>query len=303
MKKLTVCFLAVVFCSCVFAALPEASKNPLGKSELLGLVAGDALPENLVAAIQQWGLRFHVDAGFRSEMEKAGADSKILAALDAAKSGAPEGAKEADHETLEHIANAGKLIRDQKYSEAADELNQVAKASYLRPEIGFAIAQALRMDERFDDAAAVYGEVLRQDPDFPEAHTKLSYVLYRLGDQEAALREAKTALTVTPGNAEAHKNAGLALTELRKFDAAEAEFQAALSKKPNYQAVQMDLGILYSEKGETDRAIAAYKKAIALDPSDASARYNLGVTYQDKGDFPSAILEYREAKRLNPKRF
>jgi tetratricopeptide (TPR) repeat protein len=60
-------------------------------------------------------------------------------------------------------------------------------------------------------AVSVYEKILQENPEFPEAHTKLSYLMYRLGDPEKGLREAKSALTRTPKNAEAHKNAGLAL--------------------------------------------------------------------------------------------
>ena len=122
----------------------------------------------------------------------------------------------------------------------------------------------------------MYGEVLRQDPSFPEAHTKLSYILYRLGDEDA-LSEAKAALAATPDNPEAHKNAGLAMAAMRKFDASEAEYQAALRLKPDYEAARLDLGIMYALKGNVDNATTQYKKAIALDPTDTTAHYNLGV--------------------------
>jgi len=71
--------------------------------------------------------------------------------------------------------------------------------------------------KNFGRQAEVYAEVLRQDPDFPMCHTKVSYVLYRLGASEDALYEAKTALAQNPDDAEAHKNAGLALGDEQKL--------------------------------------------------------------------------------------
>src|SRR5713101_4172481 len=156
MKKLTMCLLFLLFCSCSYGSGTQEPQAPLGQSELLGLVAGAALPENLVTEIRGRGLTFHVDAFFRTEMEKAGADPMILAALDTAKTIAAEGAKETTNkDLLEHIANAGKFIKSEKYSEAADELNAVVRARYQSPESGFVMGQILRLQDRWDEAAAV----------------------------------------------------------------------------------------------------------------------------------------------------
>ena len=153
-------------------------------------------------------------------MSKAGADATILTALDSAKVVVAASAKgAANQDVLEHIANAGKLMQDNNYPDAARELNTVLAASSASPEAGFVMGQLLRKEERWPEAAAVLNEVLQQDPTFPEAHTKLSFVYYRLDQQEDGLREAKAALALTPDNAEAHKNAGLALATMRKFDA------------------------------------------------------------------------------------
>jgi tetratricopeptide (TPR) repeat protein len=68
------------------------------------------------------------------------------------------------------------------------------------------VGEALRAQEEWARAAAVFEQVLEEDPNFPEAHTKLSFVLYRAGDDGEALREAKAALALTPDNAEGHKH-------------------------------------------------------------------------------------------------
>ena len=268
---------------------------------MLALVAGAALPENIVAAIHDRGVNFASDAAFRAQLEAVGADPRILAALDSAKVLAPEGAKRApNQEELEHIVNAAKLIQNKKFPEGAAELTAVLKASFESPESGFVMGQMLRLQGRWPEAMAVYTEVLRQDPNFPEAHTKLSFIWHSLDEQEAALREAKAALKATPDNAEAHKNAGLALAAMRNFDAANLEYEAALRLKPDYEPVRFDLALMYAEEGDVNGAIVQYRKAIALNPNDVDAHYNLGVELVKKGDVDSGIREYREVKRLDP---
>src|SRR5260370_24621119 len=222
------------------------SPGPLRQTELLALVAGNALPENIVNEIRARGLAFRMDDSFRAQLTAAGAAPSILAALAAVKPPAQQASEDKPHPALlQHIAAAANLTKDKHYDEATYELTATLKGNFEKFEIGFVMGELLRQQERWAESAAVYNEVLRQDPDFPEAHTKLSYLLYRLGNAEQAWPDARIALARTPENAEAHKNAGLGLETLNKFDAAALEYKEALRIKPDYQAVHLDLGILF----------------------------------------------------------
>ncbi len=286
-----------------FAAASETSPRPLRQTELLALVAGNALPENIVHEITVRGLGFRPDAAYRAQLKTAGADPKVLKALDAAKNSSANSADyQPNPELLQHLAASGKLMKEKQYDQAAEQLTATLKGNFEKFEIGFVMGELLRQQERWAEAAAVYTQVLNEAPDFPEVHTKLSLLFYRLGDGETALREAKAALAQTPNNPEAHKNAGLALEVLRRFDAAVAQYKEALRVKPDYAAVHYDMGLLFYRQGDMDASVAEYKEALILKPSDVDTHYNLGVTFAGKGDLDAAIREYREAKRLDPAR-
>jgi len=227
------------------AAASETAPRPLRQTELLALVAGNALPENIVNEVRARGVAFRMDDSFRAQLTTAGAAPSILAALGAAKQPAKVTAEDKpDPALLQHIATAAKLMKDKHYEEAADELTATLKGNFEKFEIGFVMGELLRQQERWAEAAAVYTEVLRQSP---EVHTKLSFVFYRCGDGEQALREAKAALLRTPQNAEAHKNAGLSLYLLGKPDAALAEYKEALRLKPGYGFVHLDIALILDD--------------------------------------------------------
>jgi tetratricopeptide (TPR) repeat protein len=266
--------------SAMRAAAADSEKKPLRPTELLALVAGNALPENVVHEIAVDGLAFRPNDSYRTLLKTAGADSKILAAVNSAKVVA-EIAPEADSgkDLLQQIAKVGNLIHEKRYEEATNELTSAVKASFKSPECGFVMAQVLREEQQWEAAAGVYNGVLRLEPDFPEVHAKLSFVLYRLNDFETALTEAHAALKLNPENPEAHKNAGLALMSMQKFDAALAEYQDALRLKPDYEAAHVNMGILYIAKSDWDDAIAAFQRAVRLDSSDADAYYNLAYSF------------------------
>ena len=231
-------------------ARADVPPNGLSDSEILALVAGSALPENIVNQIQLRGLAFPPSNEYRSLLKRAGAAAPVLAALDSAKvtSFAESSQNKQDAEFLQHLAQAADLMRNKRYTDAARELNRALALGPNNADVGFVMGELLRRQEQFMAAASVYREVLSKDPEFSEAHTKLAYTLYRVGDEEQAITEAKSALRRTPQNAEAHKNMGLAFEATRKYDAAVSEYHEALRIKPDDGVVHYDLGILFYEQ-------------------------------------------------------
>ena len=279
---------------------PQNSGKSLEAARLLALVAGNALPENIAALIESRGLAFQSNEEYERLLQQAGANAGVIKALRKARVSADGDAK-GETQVWVHLSLAGKLLKEKKYVEGETELNAALQAGADKLEAGFVMGEALRQQEQWAKSAVVYLEIVKEDRDFPEAQTKLSFVLHLAGDNEEALRTAKAALEVTPNNAEARKNAGLALYGMHKPDAAIREFREALRIKPDYEPVHFDLGLVLYQQNDFDGAIAEYKKALALDPGDIPARFNLALSFDQKNEVNNAIRELREAKKRSPK--
>jgi tetratricopeptide (TPR) repeat protein len=304
MRK-NIALLLVIFVCCLSLSCRTASSSPraLSKSELLALVAGESYPGNVVAEISSNGLTFTPDAAYVALLKTAGADASILAAVNTAKHSPNRDAAPADDAPLlSHLSNAGRLIRARQLEGAAAELSAALASDAAKSATGFVMGDLLMCQSRWEAAGQVYSEIARQDPAFPEVHTRLSAAYFNSQEPEEALREAKAAIARNPDNAPAHVNAGLALQTLRNFDGAKAEMQRAIRSKPDYGNGYAGLGGVLDELRDYDGAIAQYKKALVLKPDDVNTRYNLGVAYGDKGDLTEAIREYREVKRRAPAR-
>ena len=303
-KPLTVrclIFFLVVALGCyTVSAFPP---RPLSKSDVLALVAGQVVSENIAFEIRSRGLAFTPDLAFSGLLKQAGADSRVFAALNAAKvSSAGNSGSDETPELLRHLTNAGKQIQQKSLEEAAKELSVALSSNSAKSQIGFVMGEVLILQNKDDQALRVYKQVLDDEPDFPQVHTRLSYCYHAVGDSDSSLREAKAALAKNADDPVAHLNAGLILYELRKYDAAKVEYQEAIRSKPDYALAYVNMAILLNDTRDYQRAIEMFKKAIALKPDDASAHYNLGVVYGEIEDYQSAIREYREAKRLDPTR-
>jgi tetratricopeptide (TPR) repeat protein len=286
----------------------ESGSKPLRASELLSLVAGNCLPENIVADINADHLAFRPDDFYRALLKSAGADPTILTALNSAKvdiEQSPE--EESGKNLLQELGSAASEINSEHYYQASDDLKAALTTSLNGADSYFVVGDLLRRQSDWEYSIAAYKHVLSEDANFPEAHAKLSFVLCKAGDDEAALQEAELALKRNPSNAEAHKNAGLALDALRKFDASAVEYKEALRLKPDYWAAHLDLAILWSDEHNWNESIAEYKKAITLASFDKHALADtydgMGWVYDQEGNFPAAMEAYRQVKALDPQRY
>jgi TolA-binding protein len=174
-------FSALFVLGTLLNAASQTSPKPMRASEVIALQAGGVLPASLAHDIAVRGLNFQPDDDYRTLLKASGADATVLAALNAAKVTAPASDGKLDKELIKQLSSALVLIRDKRYDEAGAELSRALESSFAGPETGFVMGEVLRRKKEFRQAAEVYAEVIHQDPDFPEVHTKVSYVLYRLG--------------------------------------------------------------------------------------------------------------------------
>jgi tetratricopeptide (TPR) repeat protein len=300
-----VALLGVAAAAFAFTHATSAPKRePLTNARLLALVAGNALPEDILSSLKNSGLTFTPTPEYLQQLKNAGASADLLKAINKAAVHPSFPAEDKlGAEWWPHIAEAGKQIRAKSYTQAENEVNAALQAGAQKLDAGFVMGEALRQQEKWPMALKVYQEIVENDPDFAEAQIKLSFVLHREGDQDEALDAAQAALRLNPNSAEAHKNAGLALQDMRRYDSAEKEYRQALNIKPDYSIVHYDLGLLLYYKGDFPRSIEEYKIALALDPNSIDARVNLGLSYAQINDAGNAIRLLREAKQMDPKSF
>ena len=193
-------------------------------------------------------------------------------------------------------------MRNKDHRAAAQEV-EAALQTGNRPEPGFVMGELLRQQERWPEASKIYTEALRQDPGFTEAHTKLSFVLYSLGDADGALREARSALALEPENEEAHKNAGLAFLNLQSFTASEKEFTESLRIKQDYAQARLDQGLQcpgIAGVGKDFRSDRGIQAGTAIAPKRTPIRLELAAALEKNENWVEALEQYRQASLTDP---
>jgi tetratricopeptide (TPR) repeat protein len=120
------------------------------------------------------------------------------------------------------------------------------------------------------------------------------------GNLDAAAAGFAAVIKQSPDFAEAHFNLGLVNEERGKYDEAIARFQKALALKPNLRGANLFLGITEFRLNRLDEAHTAVAKETASNPKDASAWMWLGVVClaQDKPEAAAEALD--KAYKLKP---
>jgi predicted O-linked N-acetylglucosamine transferase (SPINDLY family) len=144
-------------------------------------------------------------------------------------------------------------------------------------------------------AAALYEQVLKSQPQHLEALMRLGIIAGQTKDPKTAVILFEKATQVDPGNAAAFSNKGLALQSLERWEAALASYDRAITLKPDYAVAYFNRGNVLKELARADEALASYNRAIAIKADFAEAYYNRGVLLNDLEQWEAAIASYNQA--------
>ena len=270
----------------ISSARIERLAHTLDQAQTLSCLATSQCHQRCTRALQKAG----ADPGLIQGLLRQGSDRKSAANASVACSSP--------------AAQVAALVHDRNFDGAEDKIRALLHDDANNALLHYVLGTLLRRQDRFDEALDAFTESSRLMPGFPETHSQLSYLFYRTDDSQAALAEARTALSMDPANAEAYRCLGLALYAEGHYDAALHAFDEAIGREPAGSLanadVYFDMGITQRDKGDLPRAAIAYRHALSLRPDFWEAHSNLGVVLHDQGKLEESITEYRLAKRLNP---
>jgi superkiller protein 3 len=289
----------------VALAAYSSESQPVNSNQLMAWLMAGVSSSRLDRIVQERGIAPLPGKEQIRQLRAAGADATLVRTLtktsrkpsSLSNSAAPGVAAT---EIPAFLVQAAVDARAQRFHEAELTLRQALSSDPQNASLYFALGTMLRQQERWDDA---FDEITRSAqlmPDFPENHSSLAYIFYRLDDGPNAIAEARTALSMDPQNAEAYEFLGLAQYSNGQYGAAVHAFAESLARDANNVDTYYDLGITQHAAGNLPGAIAAYRQALRLNPAFWQAHSNLALILHEQDKLDQAIAEYREAKRLAP---
>ncbi|MDE2473741.1 MAG: tetratricopeptide repeat protein, partial [Alphaproteobacteria bacterium] len=161
-------------------------------------------------------------------------------------------------------------------------------------------AGRLRRAGKHAEAAAIYGELLQQNPADFEALRDFGILAYQLGQIENAERLIGEAAKLRPGAAELSYNHACLLQKLNRLEEALAAFDRALAMRPNYLEALVNRGAVLGALNRGDEALANASRVIALKPDLAEAWHNRAAALQAVGRKEEALSDWERAVALKP---
>lgn len=161
-------------------------------------------------------------------------------------------------------------------------------------------ASRLRRAGKHAEAAAIYGELLRQNPGHFEALRDFGILAYQLGQIEHAERLIGEAAKLRPGAAELSYNHACLLQKLNRLEEALAAFDRALAMRPDYLEALVNRGAVLGALNRRDEALANASRVIALKPDLAEAWHNRAAALHALGRNDEALSDWDRAVALKP---
>jgi tetratricopeptide (TPR) repeat protein len=165
------------------------------------------------------------------------------------------------------------------------------------------VAGAVRIVMRNRDwrnEVVLFTRTLAVHPDAYPIRNNLGVVYWTRGDDQAAYREWKQALQLSPHSVIVLTNLGLVATKQGRYQEAVSYFQQAIGYKPDYTNPHLNLGIAYEEMGLIAKAKEQFRIAVKLSPLHTGARNHLGKIYLDESSLAQAKIQFFESARSEP---
>lgn len=153
--------------------------------------------------------------------------------------------------------------------------------------------------ETYPTAKAYAERALQIDDSLSEAHTSLGKVYESLWQWDAAEKEYRRAIELSPNYPTAHHWYSRFLRRMRRFAESLAESQRAQSLDPLSLAINGNLAIAYLMQGEINSFIRQARKIKELDPNHPAMYAVLGLVYLRQGRGPEALSELEKAVELS----
>lgn len=155
---------------------------------------------------------------------------------------------------------------------------------------------------RYNEALAIFAELVREFPALASGHTALADVAVALRKYQVALNALTTAIKLTPNDSELHNRLGATYYRAGQRDRAEQAFQQALALDPTNLNVHINLAEIARAQGHHDEAARHYRQALEHHPDNVDLWVASGRLAIEVNDPETARAALQRALALDPSR-
>jgi tetratricopeptide (TPR) repeat protein len=156
------------------------------------------------------------------------------------------------------------------------------------------------LDEMQDHFGATqqFRAAVKANPQEPNVHFGLGYLLWGQGQFAEAAQEFQAELANVPNHVQALAYLADADIQLNHPEAARPLIEKTIRIDPGLEMAHLDLGILDADAGRRQDALRELKVAARLSPADVKVHWRLARLYQAMGRKEEADAEFQKTKTL-----
>ena len=203
---------------------------------------------------------------------------------------------------MAHIQYAITLEQSGKLPEAEEQLHAAISLRPNEREPYVMLGNMLMAKQLYDEAEAAYWRAVELGGQEGDANSllNLSTILHRQGRHIEAARVLEELLRLEPDFPEALCNLGVVYRKLHRPGDAERCLQRALELKPSMVEPHVNLSNMFATAGRNTEAEASARAALDLEPNNTDALVNLGNALQSRGHIPEFVEVTRRVLALKP---
>lgn len=153
---------------------------------------------------------------------------------------------------------------------------------------------------QFAEAESAYRQILREEPDHPEALQLLGVLLAQGGRLAAGAELMQRSLALNPAQAGVHANLGNALIGLEQYADALRHLDRAQALAPDMPGAWINHGGALIVLGRLEEAVASCSQAVAVAPHSIVPILNRAKALEGLARYEAALADYGHAIRLQP---
>jgi tetratricopeptide (TPR) repeat protein len=228
---------------------------------------------------------------------KAGELKQAIQTFDLLLKGQPATSPEAQRlTTLIGMAHYGL----QEYAAAVPYLKEATTSDPQNLPFRLVLAHSCLQSKQFQCVLDVYHEILTLNAESAEADMLAGEALDEMNDHDGATQQFRAAVKANPQEPNVHFGLGYLLWAQGEYEEAAQEFQAELANVPNHIQALAYLADANMKMNHPEVALPLIEKTIGINPRLELAHLDLGILYVNAGRREDALRELKVAAKLSP---
>jgi tetratricopeptide (TPR) repeat protein len=187
-----------------------------------------------------------------------------------------------------------------EFADAAPYLKQAAARDPQNLGLRLSLAHSCLWSKQYQCVLDTYHEILLLNAESAEADILAGEALDELKDHAGAIKQFRAAVKANPNEPDVHFGLGYLLWTQRQYEEAAIELQAELTNNPNHVQALVYLGDAQMQMSHPEAALPILEQVERIAPTLSLGHLDLGILYADAGRNEDALRELIIAGKLTP---